>query len=141
MKSPESLFLRVSPGLAVLPNPVPDRQPCSALCRMASLGPLPQTEIMAGFPEKVSDWTVIHFYPRCKTRLEYSDKPVNDIQSPSGKPVIVEDNYLNVFSNQLLLICSITPLDEFVKTREIQFDSITANGLENFYCGNHKIHV
>ena len=31
-----------------------------------SLGPLPQTEIMTGFPEKVSDWTVIYFYPRHK---------------------------------------------------------------------------
>ena len=51
-------------NLAVLPNPVPDRQPCSALCRMAFLGPLIQTEIIAGFPEKVSDWTVMHLYPR-----------------------------------------------------------------------------
>ena len=51
-------------SFAVLPNPVPDRQRCSALCRMASLGPLLQTEIVAGFPEKVSDWTVMHLYPR-----------------------------------------------------------------------------
>ncbi|MDE6261148.1 MAG: hypothetical protein K2M42_09870 [Oscillospiraceae bacterium] len=49
-------------GLAVLPNPVPDRQPHLALCRMASLGPLVQTEVVAGFPEKVSDWTVIYFF-------------------------------------------------------------------------------
>ena len=62
------------------PEAVPGRQPCSALCRMASLGPLLQTEIMAGFPEKVSDWTVIYFYPRHKTHLGYSEKPINDIQ-------------------------------------------------------------
>ncbi len=62
----DTLPLRPPLRFAVLPNPVPDRQPCSALCRMAFLGPLPQTEIMAGFPEKVSDWTVIYFYPRHK---------------------------------------------------------------------------
>ena len=72
---------------AVLPNPVPDRQPCSALCRMASLGLLLQTEIDADFPEKVSDWTVIHLYPRHKV-LGDSEKPVNDVQSLSRKPVI-----------------------------------------------------
>ena len=61
----------LSPPLsfAVLPNPVPDRQPCSALCRMASLGPLPQAEIMTGFPEEVSDWTVIYFYPQAHMRV------------------------------------------------------------------------
>ena len=60
----DTLPLRPPLRFAVLPNPVPDRQPCSALCRVSSLGPLPQAEIMAGFPEKVSDWTVIYFYPR-----------------------------------------------------------------------------
>ena len=62
----DTLPLRPLLRFAVLPNPVPDRQPCSALCRVSSLGPLPQTEIMTGFPEKVSDWTVIYFYPRYK---------------------------------------------------------------------------
>jgi hypothetical protein len=42
---------------------------------------------MAGFPEKVSDWTVIYIYPRHKTHLGYSEKPINDIQFLSGKPV------------------------------------------------------
>ena len=64
---PFSLIFELAPQFAVLPNPVPDRQPCSALCRVSSLGPLPQAEIMAGFPEKVSDWTVIYFYPRHKS--------------------------------------------------------------------------
>jgi hypothetical protein len=54
---------------------------------MASLGPLPQAEIMAGFPEKVSDWTVIYFYPRHKKCLGYSVKPVNEFQSLSRKPI------------------------------------------------------
>ena len=83
-------------SFAVLPNPVPDRQPCSALCRMAFLGPLIQTEITAGFPEKVSDWTVIHFYPRHKVPGD-SEKPVNEIQSLSRKPVIiVEKQYFPI---------------------------------------------
>ena len=82
---------------AVLSNPVPDRQPCSALCRMASLGPLPQAEIMAVFPEKVSDWTVIHFYPRHETCLGYSEKPINDIQSLSRKPIKWETVLYNNF--------------------------------------------
>ena len=58
---PFSLIFELVPQFAVLPNPVPDRQPCSALCRVSSLGLLVQTEVMAGFPEKVSDWTVIYF--------------------------------------------------------------------------------
>jgi len=37
---------------------------------MAFLGPLPQTEIMTGFPEKVSDWTVIYFFPGYNNTLE-----------------------------------------------------------------------
>ena len=56
-------FVSLRRKFAVLSNPVPDRQPCSALCRASSLGPLVQTEVMAGFPAKVSDWTVIYFYP------------------------------------------------------------------------------
>ena len=64
------------------------RQPCSALCRMAFLGPLIQTEIAAGFPEKVSDWTVMHLYPRHKVPGD-SEKPVNDVQSLSRKPVVM----------------------------------------------------
>ena len=57
------IFVSLRRKFAVLSNPVPDRQPCSALCRASSLGPLVQTEVMAGFPVKVSDWTVIYFYP------------------------------------------------------------------------------
>jgi len=53
-----------SPQIAVLPNPVPDRQPCSALCRMAFLGPLTQTEIMTGFPEKYLIGRSFTFAPR-----------------------------------------------------------------------------
>ena len=83
----DPLSLRLPLRFAVLPNPLPDRQPCSALCRVPFLGPLPQTKIMTGFPEKVSDWTVIHFYPRRITRLGYSRKPISDIQSLSRKPV------------------------------------------------------
>ena len=64
---PFSLIFELVPRFAVLPNPVPDRQPCSALCRVSSLGLLVQTEVMAGFPEKVSDWTVMHFYPKSKS--------------------------------------------------------------------------
>ena len=67
-------FASLRRKFAVLSNPVPDRQPCSALCRVAYLGPLVQTEVMAGFPVKVSDWTVMYFYPKNKTSLEYSDK-------------------------------------------------------------------
>ena len=70
----DPLALQLPLRFAVLPNPVPDRQPCSALCRMASLGPLVQTEVMTGFPEKVSDWTVMHFCSKNKKSLEYSDK-------------------------------------------------------------------
>jgi hypothetical protein len=84
---PFSLIYEFPLRFAVLPNPVPDRQPCSALCRVASLGPLLQTEILAGFPEKVSDWTVIYFYPKRKKHLGYSEKPINEIQSLSRKPV------------------------------------------------------
>ena len=56
------VFVSLRSKFAVLSNPVPDRQPCSVLCRVSSLGPLVQTEVMAGFPVKVSDWTVIYFY-------------------------------------------------------------------------------
>jgi len=42
---------------------------------------------MAGFPEKVFDWTVIYFYPKRKKHFGYSEKPINEIQSLSRKPV------------------------------------------------------
>ena len=48
----DTLPLRPPLRFAVLPNPVPDRQPCSALCRVAFLGLLVQTEVMTGFPKK-----------------------------------------------------------------------------------------
>jgi len=57
---------------------------------MASLGPLLQTEIMAGFPEKYPIGRSFTFTPDTKVCLGYSDKPVNDIQSLSGKPVIMK---------------------------------------------------
>lgn len=60
----DTLPLRPPLRFAVLPNPVPDRQPCSALCRVSSLGPLPQTEIMAGFPEKYLIGRSFTFTPR-----------------------------------------------------------------------------
>jgi len=49
---PFSLFFELLLRFAVLPNPVPDRLPCSALCRIPSLGSLVQTEVVASFPEK-----------------------------------------------------------------------------------------
>jgi 1,2-phenylacetyl-CoA epoxidase PaaB subunit len=54
----------------------------------ASLGPLTQAEIMADFPEKVSDWTVMNFYPKRKKVLGVQRKAYHDVQSLSGKPVI-----------------------------------------------------
>ena len=83
----DTLPLRPPLRFAVLPNLVPDRQPCSALCRVSSLGPLVQTKVMAGFSEKVSDWTVIYFYPKSKVPLGYSEKPINEFQPLSRKPV------------------------------------------------------
>ena len=81
------IFVSLRRKFAVLSNPVPDRQPCSALCRVSSLGPLVQTEVMAGFPVKVSDWTVMYFYPKSMYALRVQRKPVHNIQSLSRKPV------------------------------------------------------
>jgi hypothetical protein len=54
----------------------------------APLGLLTQVEIMAGFPEKVSDWTVMNFYPKRKGAFGVQQKACYDVQSLSGKPVI-----------------------------------------------------
>ncbi len=56
-------FVSLRRKFAVLSSPVPDRQPCSVLCCASFLGPLVEAGVMAGFPERVSDWTVIYFYP------------------------------------------------------------------------------
>ena len=84
------VFASLRRKFAVLSNPVPDRQPCSALCRVSSLGPLVQTEVMAGFPVKVSDWTVMYFYPKSIYALRVQRKPVHNIQSLSRKPVRIK---------------------------------------------------
>ena len=81
------IFVSLRRKFAVLSNPVPDRQPCSALCRVSFLGPLVQIEVMAGFPVKVSDWTVMYFYPKSIYALRVQRKPVHNIQSLSRKPV------------------------------------------------------
>lgn len=114
MKSREGLFLQPLPGLAVLPNPVPDRQPCSALCRVSSLGPLPQAEIMAGFPEKVSDWTVMYFYPRhvCAWGTAISLPMMSNLFRES---LPVNNKIMKVFFQLVAVVHSITLLDEFVK--------------------------
>ena len=110
----DTLALQLPLRFAVLPNPVPDRQPCSALCRVSSLGPLPQTEIMAGFPEKVSDWTVIYFYPKSKLPLGYSEKPINELQSLSRKPVNNDAKAKQYFQINRC-VASITPMGKAVK--------------------------
>ena len=115
----DTLPLRPPLRFAVLPNSVPDRQPCSALCRVSSLGPLPQAEIMAGFPEKVSDWTVIYFYPKSKLPLGYSDKPINEFQSLSRMPVNDGANEYNVFQFKRC-VASITPMGKAVKTKSVE---------------------
>ena len=94
------VFLSLRRKFAVLSNPVPDRQPCSALCRVSSLGPLVQAEVMAGFPVKVSDWTVMHAYPE-RISAQVQRKPVIKIQSLSRKPVRIKPVKM-LFSNTLL---------------------------------------
>ncbi len=84
------IFVSLRRKFAVLSNPVPDRQPCSALCRVSFLGPLVQIEVMAGFPVKVSDWTVMYFYPKSIYALRVQRKPVHNIQSLSRKPVRIK---------------------------------------------------
>lgn len=71
---------------------------------------------MAGFPEKVSDWTVIYFYPQTQSHLGYSDKPVNEIQSLSRKPVNDDTNVIQYFSNKRCT-ASITPIEGSVKEK------------------------
>jgi hypothetical protein len=54
----------------------------------APLGLLTQVEIMAGFPEKVSDWTVMNFYLKREKAFGVQQKACYDVQSLSGKPVV-----------------------------------------------------
>ncbi len=110
----DTLPLRPPLRFAVLPNPVPDRQPCSALCRIPFLGLLVQTEVMANFPEKYLIGRSFTFTPSAKKHLGYSEKPINDIQSVWGEPV---NKNKNNKSNYIAVCYSITPAWNVVKKK------------------------
>ena len=112
---PFNLIFKLLPQFAVLPNPVPDRQPCSALCRVSSLGPLLQAEIMAGFPEKVSDWTVMHFYPKSKSSWGTAKSQVDESKSLSKN--LLQWKY-NIFQLKRCVV-SITPMGKPVKAKSV----------------------
>ena len=53
----------------------------------------------------------------------------------------LQNIYLKCLFQSIAVVCSITPIGEFVKMIEAQVDSVAADNLENLYCGNYKIHV